>query len=47
MWDGMAGNMAVIWGMGEGKYFFRHDWTGSISLIRFRKLVFWRKAVRL
>jgi hypothetical protein len=42
-WDGMAGNMDVIWGKGEGKYFCRHDWTGSISLIRFRKLVFRRK----
>jgi hypothetical protein len=44
MWDGMAGNMAVIWGKGEGKYFCRHDWTGSISLIRFRKLAFRREA---
>jgi hypothetical protein len=46
MWDGMAGDMDVICAKREGKYFFGKDWTGSISLIRFGKLVFRRKAVK-
>jgi hypothetical protein len=25
----------LIWGIGEAKYFFKSDWTASISLIRF------------
>ncbi len=29
--------MLVIWGIREGKYFYRKDWTGSISLIRLDK----------
>jgi hypothetical protein len=29
--------MEVIWVSREGKYFFREDWTASISLIRFNK----------
>jgi hypothetical protein len=29
--------MDVIWGKREGIYFFRQDWTASISLIRFDK----------
>jgi hypothetical protein len=33
----------VICPMSEAKYFFEWDWTGSISLIRFDKLAFWRK----
>jgi hypothetical protein len=28
----------VIWGSGEGKYFCMGGWTGSISLIWFKKL---------
>jgi hypothetical protein len=43
-WDGMAGNMNVIWGKGEAIYFSEKDWTGSISLIRFRKLAVARRA---
>jgi len=34
-------NMDLIWVGGEGIYFFEQDWTGSISLIRFNKSVFW------
>jgi hypothetical protein len=41
-WDGMARDMDVIWGKREGIYFCRKDWTGSISLMRFNKLLFWR-----
>ena len=33
--------MDLIWVGGEGIYFFEQDWTGSISLIRFNKSVFW------
>jgi hypothetical protein len=36
--------MEVIWGKREAKYFCAKDWTDSISLIRFRKLVVTRKA---
>jgi hypothetical protein len=32
----------VICPTSEAKYFFEQDWTGSISLIRFNKLAFWR-----
>jgi len=32
----------VICPTSEAKYFFEHDWTGSISLIRLNKLAFWR-----
>jgi hypothetical protein len=40
----MARNMDVIWGKGEAIYFSEKDWTGSISLIRFRKLAVARRA---
>jgi hypothetical protein len=30
--------MDLIWVNREGKYFFKQDWTASISLIRFNKL---------
>jgi hypothetical protein len=33
----MGANMEVIWVRREGKYIFREDWTGSISLIRLNK----------
>ena len=46
-WDGMAGDMQVIWGKREGKYFLAEDWTGSISLIRFRKLEFRRRGCKI
>ena len=36
-WGGMGANMEVIWVRREGKYIFREDWTGSISLIRLNK----------
>jgi hypothetical protein len=36
--------MDVIWGKREAKYFCGYDWTGSISLIRFRKFDFARMA---
>jgi len=39
MWDGMAGNMDLIWDKREAKYFLRGDWTGGIRLIRFDKFV--------
>jgi hypothetical protein len=39
MWDGMAGNMDLIWDKREAKYFLRGDWTGGIRLIRFNKFV--------
>ena len=42
-WDGIAGNMEVICGKREAKYFFGKDWTGSISLIRFDKFAVRRK----
>jgi hypothetical protein len=39
MWDGMAGNMDLIWDKREAKYFLRGNWTGGIRLIRFNKFV--------
>jgi hypothetical protein len=36
--------MEVIWVGGEGKYFWRWDWTGGISLILFNKLGFGENA---
>jgi hypothetical protein len=36
--------MDLIWGKREGIYFCRGVWTGQITLIWFRKLVFWRSA---
>jgi hypothetical protein len=38
----MAGDMDVIWGRREAKYFLGEDWTGSISLIWFDKFAFRR-----
>jgi hypothetical protein len=38
-----SGNMEVICGKREAKYFFGKDWTGSISLIRFDKFAVRRK----
>jgi hypothetical protein len=38
--------MDVIWVRREAKYFFRQDWTGSISLIRFNKFASARKSAR-
>jgi hypothetical protein len=35
--------MDLIWGKREAKYFFRQDWTGSISLSRFNKFAVTRK----
>jgi hypothetical protein len=40
---GTAGLMDLIWVKGEGIYFQRKDWTGSISLIGFDKFAVWRK----
>ena len=39
-WDGMAGNIEVIWISEKQKYFFERDWTGQIRLIWLRKLDF-------
>jgi hypothetical protein len=36
----------VIWVRREAIYFCKEDWTTQISLIRFRKLDFWRKGLR-
>jgi hypothetical protein len=41
-WDGMAGNIGVIWFSEKQKYFFDGDWTGQISLIWLRKFIFRR-----
>jgi hypothetical protein len=46
MWDGMAGNMDLIWGKREAKYFLRGDWTGGIRLIRLDKFAVARKFVK-
>jgi hypothetical protein len=46
MWDGMAGNMDLIWGKREAIYFWRWDWTGGIRLIRFNKSPGARKPVK-
>jgi hypothetical protein len=43
-WDGMQGDIEVIWGVGEAVYFCKQDWTTQISLIRLKKLAFWRKS---
>jgi hypothetical protein len=43
MWDGTAALINLIWAKREAKYFFRKDWTGSISLIGFENLAVWRK----
>jgi hypothetical protein len=34
--------MDLIWGDREGIYFFKRDWTGGITLIRFNKFRFTR-----
>jgi hypothetical protein len=36
-------NIKVIWAVRKTEYFFRRDWTASISLIRLDKSAFWRK----
>jgi hypothetical protein len=41
---GTAWDIEVIWRRRERIYFFKRDWTGSISMIRFRKLAFRRKS---
>jgi hypothetical protein len=45
--DRTAGDIDLIWAGGEAKYFCKCDWTGQISLIRFKKSVFRRNAVGL
>jgi hypothetical protein len=40
---GTAADIKVIWAGQEPEYFFKRDWTASISLIRLDKLAFWRK----
>jgi hypothetical protein len=40
----MAMDIDLIWGSGEADYFFNEDWTGQITLMPFRKLVFARRA---
>src|SRR6202000_3351955 len=35
---GMAGEIEVIWGRGEGECFCGRGWTGSITLIGLNKL---------
>jgi hypothetical protein len=39
----MAGVLWVIWANHEAEYFCEEDWTTQISLIRLKKLAFWRK----
>jgi len=46
MWDRMTGDMDVIWGKREAKYFLEKDWTGQIRLIRFNKFAVWRESVK-
>jgi hypothetical protein len=41
----MAKDMQVIWVRCEQEYFCEEDWTASISLIRFNKLGWARRAV--
>jgi hypothetical protein len=43
---GTAGLMDLIWLKREGKYFCSDDWTGSISLMGFKKFAVWRKGNR-
>jgi len=38
--------MDLIWGKREAKYFFRQDWTASISLIRFNKFAVRRRVLK-
>jgi hypothetical protein len=38
-----GGVLDSIWAGGKGKYFFEQDWTGQISLNRFKKSGFWRR----
>jgi hypothetical protein len=45
MWDETAGVIEVIWVRMESEYFCEEDWTASISLIRFNKLGWARRAV--
>jgi hypothetical protein len=42
----MAKDINVIWVSGEGKYFWRWDWTTQITLIWFNKFAFTRKGGR-
>jgi hypothetical protein len=35
----MARDIDLIWGSGEAEYFCKWDWTGQITLIRFRKFL--------
>jgi hypothetical protein len=44
-WDGMAGDMPVIWVKREARYFCGQDWTGQISLNRLRKIDFGRTSI--
>jgi hypothetical protein len=41
--DRTAGDVDEIWVRRKGKYFFKRDWTGQISLNRFNKSGFWRR----
>jgi hypothetical protein len=38
----MASDIDLIWGKHEAEYFCKRDWTGQITLIRFRKFLFAR-----
>jgi hypothetical protein len=40
----MAMDIDLIWARGEADYFSGEDWTGQITLMAFRKLVFARRA---
>jgi hypothetical protein len=46
MWDRITGDMDVIWGKSEAKYFLEKDWTGQIRLIRSNKFAVSRKSVK-
>src|SRR6201991_1818844 len=37
-WDGMAGDVEVIWGRREAICFCKRNWTGQITLNSFKKL---------
>jgi hypothetical protein len=39
----MAMDIDLIWGLGEANYFRGEDWTGQITLMAFKKLVFARR----
>jgi hypothetical protein len=44
VWDGMATDIDLIWGVREQEYFCKGDWTGQIRLIRLKNFRSARKS---